>query len=98
MPFHCKRGVTQGDPLSPLVFVMAADLLQSIINNVFNQNLICHPLGQEFGGNFPIIEYADDTLLVMPADEAQLINLKQILNTFAVSIGLKVNYSKSSMV
>jgi retron-type reverse transcriptase len=30
--FNCKRGVMQGDPLSPLLFVLAADLLQSVIN------------------------------------------------------------------
>jgi len=31
--FKCKRGVRQGDPQSPLLFVMAAEHLQFVIND-----------------------------------------------------------------
>jgi hypothetical protein len=34
----------------------------------------------------------------MPAVESQLVNLKNILSTFSASTGLKVNYSKSSII
>jgi hypothetical protein len=41
--FHCRR-VRQGDPLSPLLFVLAADLLQSILNRAKEQGLINLPI------------------------------------------------------
>jgi hypothetical protein len=95
--FHYKRGVRQGDPLSPLLFVLAADLLQSIINKVRQQDLLQLPLTENCGQDFPIVQYADDTLLIMEACPRQLFFLRAILNYFATSTGLKVNYNKSSM-
>jgi hypothetical protein len=62
--FKCRRRVHQGDPLSPLIFVLAAELLQVIINKAASQNLIRAPIPQG-DDNFPIIQYADDTLLIM---------------------------------
>lgn len=48
--------------------------------------------------DFPILQYADDTLIFMQGDARQLFFLKDILNSFADSTGLKVNYSKSMMI
>lgn len=45
-----------------------------------------------------MIQYADDTLLIMEACSRQLWTLKALLHTFGESTGLKVNYSKSIIV
>lgn len=96
--FKCRRGVRQGDPLSPLLFVLAADLLQTVINRAWHNGTISHPLSEDFGGDFPIIQYADDTLMILPGDDRTLLNLKGLLGPFSDSTGLKVNYEKSSLV
>jgi hypothetical protein len=96
--FHCRRGVRQGDPLSPLLSVLATDLLQSIANRARAIGLSRLSIEVGYTDDFPIIQYADDTLLIMEAYPQQLLALKIILNMFADSAGLKVNYSKSSML
>ena len=91
--FKCKRGVRQGDPLSPLLFVLAAELLQYIVNDAFSNGSLPMPAPQ-LATDFPVIQYADDTLLIMKADATELLHLKNLLGKFVTSTGLQVNFHK----
>ena len=88
----------QGDPLSPLLFVVAADFLQSIINDASSRVLISHSLGSAFGGDFPIVQYATDALLFLKADVREFFLVKGLLRSFVDSTGLQINFTKSSLV
>jgi hypothetical protein len=48
--------------------------------------------------NFSIIQYVDDTLTIMKASQRKLFCLKGVLNSFAISTGIKVNCSKSYLL
>jgi hypothetical protein len=95
--FKCKRGVRQGDPLSPLLFILVAELLQVLVNRAASSNLLIAPIPQP-DEDFPIVQYADDIMLIMQEDARQLFFLKSLLASFAESTSLKVNYSKSQML
>ena len=96
--FKCKRGVRQGDPLSPLLFVLAANLLQTIMNEAMENKLIFHLIEHYPCKYFPIIQYADDTILTMQASPAQLHQIQCLLAHFTMFTCLRVNYEKSMMI
>ena len=96
--FLCKRGVRQGDPLSPLLFVLAADMFQSILNEAMHTGLMEHPFHNHPNNDFPVIQYADDTILIMPASATQLSHLSDLLRYYTMFTGLRINYAKSMMI
>ena len=64
--FHCKRGVGRVTHF-PLLFVLVADLLQCIINKGHREGLFELPIQSYENAQYPIIQYADDTILIMKA-------------------------------
>lgn len=66
-----------------LVFVLAVDFLQTIINRAKDREVLKLPLPEIAGQDFPIVQYADNTLLIMEACPRQLLAVKALLNSFA---------------
>jgi hypothetical protein len=90
--------VRQGDPLSPLLFVFAAVHLQYVINKASAMGLLQAPLNLSHTNDYPVIQYADDIILVMRASQKELFLLKGLSQTYNQSTGLKVNYGKSCLL
>lgn len=88
-----QTGAASRDPLSPYLFLLVADVLQSMIKKAGAS--IRHPL---IDNVCPVLQYADGTLILVRAAEADVDCLKQCLDLFAEATGLKINFHKSTMV
>ena len=76
-----------------MLFELAADLLQSLINKAWRDGLVSVPINQPTSEHYPIVQYADDTLIILPADQHELQTIKVILDSYARATGLKINLS-----
>jgi hypothetical protein len=56
------------------------------------------PLPLQCSSDFPIVQYADDTLVIMQADVQQFMYLQELLQCFGATTRLKVNYEKSNLL
>jgi hypothetical protein len=65
------------------------------VNKAKDQGLLHLPIDVGYSIDFAIIQYADDTFIILEVCPLQLFALKAILNTFTDSTGLRANYSKS---
>jgi hypothetical protein len=90
----CRRGLRQGTPCPPYLFILVADVLQQIF---VNDDLLRHPLAPDHP--CAVLKYADgDTPIIARADAAAMRRLKVLMDSFARATGLSINYFKSTLV
>jgi hypothetical protein len=93
--FFPHRGLRQGDPLSPYLFVLCADVLSGLIQKEVAANNI-H--GIKIARSAPQIShlfFADDSLLLSRASQAEARTIMSILARYQSASGQVVNLEKS---
>ncbi|KAL0309137.1 UNVERIFIED_CONTAM: hypothetical protein Sradi_5856000 [Sesamum radiatum] len=96
--FHIERGIRQGDPLSPYLFIFCAKTFSCLIQKTEAQGAI---QGIQISSEAPSIShllFTDDNLLFCRAIERQIEEIRSILALYANASGQEVNFSKFSMV
>ena len=88
-PFPLGRGVRQGDPLSPYLFIMALEVLAIRVRN--DESIQGFKIGDE---TVKLSLFADDMTCFLK-DKLSHINLFRLLKAFRECSGLKVNHEKT---
>ena len=92
-----SRGIRQGDPISPFLFLLVSEVLVAIINNLhFNGQYEGFLVGKD-SIHLPLLQFADDTLLFCKYDDQMLLKLKDAIRLFEWCSGQKINWEKSAL-
>ncbi|KAL0292514.1 UNVERIFIED_CONTAM: putative mitochondrial protein [Sesamum angustifolium] len=92
------RGLRQGDPLSPYLFLFCSEALSGLFREAENSNSV---KGVKIARNVPCIShllFADDTLVFCEVSLSAMQELSRLLSKYEAALGQKVNLEKSSMV
>jgi hypothetical protein len=92
--FQTKKGLRQGDTLSPILFNIVNDMLAIMIERAKSDGLFEGVIPPLVDGDLSILQYVEDTILFMEHDLEKAKNLKLILSAFEHLSGLKINFHK----
>uniref|UniRef100_A0A803NKK3 Reverse transcriptase domain-containing protein n=1 Tax=Cannabis sativa TaxID=3483 RepID=A0A803NKK3_CANSA len=94
--FKGEKGLRQGDPLSPLLFVLVMEYLTRCLQKVAScSHYRYHPMCKEL--KIVNLCFADDLMLFSKGTQHSVRALKDTLEEFSAMSGLSINTSKSQI-
>ena len=88
-----SRGCRQGDPISPYIFVLCAEILSHVIRE--NPNIVGIEM---YGVENKLSQYANDTTMFINAEKESLKNVIRVLDWFRKISGFEVNRDKTKVI
>ncbi|KAE8729921.1 Peptidyl-prolyl cis-trans isomerase FKBP15-3 [Hibiscus syriacus] len=94
--FKGARGIRQGDPLSPILFVLAMNVLSIILNMAATKGLFgYHPKCKKIGLTY--LSFADDLLIFCKGNIESVSGVISVFDQFYEMSGLKLNAVKCEL-
>lgn len=95
--FSPKRGIRQGDPLSPFLFLLVGEILNCMLTRASQLRIFSGIIINKSGFQVSHRQFAGDTILFIKNDLKSVMGVKQVLQCFEMLSGLKINFQKSKM-
>ncbi|KAJ0470321.1 putative RNA-directed DNA polymerase [Helianthus annuus] len=92
--FKFKRGLRQGDPLSPFLFILAMEVISMFMRRATDLGLFHGCILPNGGPTISHLSYADDVLFIGNWSEQNILTLNHLLRWLSLITGLKVNRGK----
>ncbi|GKB88582.1 RNA-directed DNA polymerase, eukaryota, partial [Tanacetum coccineum] len=96
--FELSKGLHQGDPMSPFLFILAMEGLHAMVSKAVNMGLFKGASIGHSSINVSHLLYADDAIFVGEWSYSNAYNLICLLWCFYMVSGLKINVHKSKLL
>ena len=91
------RGLRQGDPLSPFIFILCTEALVSLLNHAENQGKITGMRVARASPSVSHLLFADDSLFFCKAEPRECEEVMKVVGKYGKASGQCINFDKSSL-